>query len=543
MSSSADTQLLSNADFIESPSHDDRVAQRDDLVGSKLSNYVVDRVLGEGGMGRVYLAHHSRISQKCVAIKVLHPEFAGNPQMIGRFRREAETAFAISHPNVVTILDIDCTPSGLPYLVYEYLEGIDLSEHLDKVGKLSVQEALHIGRQICRGVMAAHARGVIHRDLKPANVFLIGTFAKDAPERQCAKVLDFGLSRFLEPAENDQLTQQGLIMGTPAYMPPEQARAQTVDHRADIYGVGAILYTALTGHAPFETESPQATLVAVMTSDPPRPRSYVSSIPPHLELVIERAMAKEPADRYPDMSALEEALEAVSASLTSAGEAIVPRVALPSIDWRDTDADDVRTARLRLVLNGVAAVLLLIFAMTTAIRGVELASGHIFDAIELRLCLLVIVATVLPPAIVWIMRVRRNIWDNSSRVLVLLGLVRAALLAFIVTYGVGVLVLHGVDDFFVRLIGGGIVPPMGVNWPGWDLLLPIMGLVAASTATMRRRVTAGMKPGWRRSLVTAAMLALALAALGSITHLGIRWHARTPGADRLSTGAADRSPP
>lgn len=519
--------MLSAVDYAE-PWSGAPPVEGDDLIGAKLNNYVVERVLGEGGMGRVYLARHTRISQKYVAIKVLHREFASNSQMTARFRREAEAAFAVSHPNVVTVLDIDSTPGGLPYLVCEYLEGVDLSEHLDTVGKLHFTEALHVAHQICQGVAAAHARGVIHRDLKPANVFLVGAVAKGAPERVCAKVLDFGLSRFLESTENDQLTKTGLIMGTPGYMAPEQARGQRVDHRADIYGVGAILYATLTGRAPFEGESAQATLLAVMESEPTRPRSLEPSIPAQVELVIERAMAKDPAQRYPDMLAFEEAIEAVfHGGVSGAGEVVAPRVALPSRVWQEADADDVRSARPRLLLSLLAAVGLFVFAATAAIRGVEFASGHVFTTLELRLCLLAIVGSSLTPALVWIMRVRRKVWDNSSRVLVLLGQVRAAVIAFVVTYGVGTLVLHLVDDFLARAVGDGVIRPIGANWPGWNLLIPGMAVVAAWGAAMRRRLMTNMNAGWRRALALGSIEALALAALVSIVYLGIRWHERT----------------
>src|SRR4051794_4352584 len=169
MSSSDDTQALHTGDIIESWRGVEAPESGDDLVGTTLNNtYAVERLLGEGGMGRVYLAQHKRIAQKRVAIKVLHAEFAGSAQVLARFQREAESAAAISHPNVVTVLDVDVTPRGMPYLVCEYLEGIDLSDHLKEVKRLDVPDAISITRQLCRGLGAAHARGVIHRDLKPA---------------------------------------------------------------------------------------------------------------------------------------------------------------------------------------------------------------------------------------------------------------------------------------------------------------------------------------------------------------------------------------
>jgi len=308
MTSTDDTQLVQSSDFIESWRGAVVPESGDVLVGVTLnSTYAVERLLGEGGMGRVYAARHTRIAQKRVAVKVLHTEFSGNAQVLARFQREAEAAAAISHPNVVSVLDVDVTPQGMPYMVCEYLEGVDLSDHLRDVQRLDVADALSVTRQLCRGLAAAHAQGVIHRDLKPPNVFLVGDFSKGAPARLYAKVLDFGLSRFHGSEGEQNLTKTGFIMGTPTYMAPEQARGQHVDHRADVYGLGTILYTMLTGRPPFQEETPQATILAVLSSEPPRPRSLVPTIPPHIELVIERAMAKKPEDRFPSMTAFEEA--------------------------------------------------------------------------------------------------------------------------------------------------------------------------------------------------------------------------------------------
>src|SRR6478735_5123709 len=330
MPSVDETMVAASVDFVEPTPSTDATAPIDigeDIVGLTLNDtYIPERILGEGGMGRVYLARHTRIRQKRVAVKVLHPEFFLNAQVLARFQREAETAAAISHPNVVTVLDVDRTPHGLPYLVTEYLDGVELADHLKSRGKLSATTAVHITRQLCRGLGAAHQSQVIHRDVKPQNIFLVGDFAHGVPERPPVKVLDFGLSRFSDGSES-QLTQAGCIMGTPAYMAPEHARGEPVDHRTDVYGAGVVLYTQLTGRPPFEEETPQATVIAAMNAEPPRPRSIEPTIPPHLELIIERAMAREPAERYQDMSAFEQALGAFEAeSLARPIESIPPPV-------------------------------------------------------------------------------------------------------------------------------------------------------------------------------------------------------------------------
>ncbi len=224
-------------------------------------------------MGRVYEARHTRISSKRFAIKMLHPEFARQPQVISRFQREAEAAAAVHSPHVVSVFDVHRTAEGRPFLVTEFLEGKELADYLSEAGKMQTGPAVRIVRQICKALAAAHAKGVVHRDMKPENVFLTGDLATPA-----AKVIDFGISK-VGDAPGAALTQTGMIMGTPSYMAPEQARGERVDHRADIYAVGAILYCALTGSRPFDRSDPTATLTAVLTEDPPRPRSLEAEHP------------------------------------------------------------------------------------------------------------------------------------------------------------------------------------------------------------------------------------------------------------------------
>ncbi len=535
MSSNDDTQILRTGDIIESWRGVDAPKSGDDLVGTTLNNtYAVERLLGEGGMGRVYLAQHKRIAQKRVAIKVLHAEFSSNTQVLARFQREAESAAAISHPNVVAVLDVDVTPGGMPYLVCEYLEGIDLSDHLKDVKRLDVPDAISITRQLCRGLGAAHARGVIHRDLKPANVFLVGDFSKGAPPRLFAKLLDFGLSRFNTAEGEQNLTKTGFIMGTPSYMAPEQARGQRVDQRADVYGLGTILYTVLTGHAPYEEETPQATILALLNSEPPRPRSLMPSIPPHVELIVERAIAKDPDQRYPDMAAFEQALDALP-SLRAAPESMQPAALAPPAPSvkrlthvSESDAD-IQAARPRLLLALLAAVLLLISTATIAISGVELASGYTFGKVELRLILLCIVGSSLTPAVLWVLHIRRKIWTSSSRVLSLLGQVRAAALAGIISYGLLVLGFHVIDDFLVRVVGRPDVTAVGAAWTGWNLLLPAVSLVTAVAVAERRRLLVAVQPGWRRLLALWLVTSIAAATASGLVYLGLVWRAAAGG--------------
>lgn len=536
MSKADETQVVASEEFLDPGSSSlatEPVDIGEDLLGLTLNDtYVPERLLGEGGMGRVYLARHTRIRQKRVAVKVLHPEYFGNAHVLARFQREAETAAAISHPNVVTVLDVDRTPHGLPYLVTEYLEGIDLSDQLKAQGKLSATTAVHIARQLCRGLGAAHQSQVIHRDVKPQNIFLVGDFSGGLPERPTVKVLDFGLSRFSDASEN-QLTQTGCIMGTPAYMAPEQARGESVDHRTDIYGVGVVLYTMLTGRPPFDAESPQAMVLAVMNSEPPRPRSVEPTILPRLELLIERAMARDPAERYQDMAAFEQALKGFeSESLARPVESIAapastPQDAAHRRTLREAEADsDVHAARPRLVLFALAAAALMVSGAICSIGGIEYAAHYRFSRVELELLSLGIVGSSLTPALLWVLHVRRSVWENSSRVLALLSQVRAAVVAGISAFGLGFLCLHVIDDFGVRLSRGSGLPVsgLGATWPGWNLLLPIIALNASVTVVwLRRLALVRSRSHWRRRLTMSLVISLGLIIFGAIVGGGLWW--------------------
>ena len=262
------------------------------------------RPIGEGGTARVYEARHVRLESKRFAIKVLHGYFASQTNVVARFAREAEAASAIRHPGIVEVHDVDRMADGRPYLVTELLEGEDFGSLLKTRGKVPIPFAVRVARKVCQALSAAHAAGIVHRDLKPENIFLIGGSDKPA-----VKVLDFGISK-VEGAGAAQLTRTGMVVGTPAYMSPEQAAGAKVDARTDIYAVGAILYRALTGRAPFQGGDAAEVLSLVLTAEPPRPMSLDPSIPDGLELLIQRAMAKAVGERYQSMDELDQALAA-----------------------------------------------------------------------------------------------------------------------------------------------------------------------------------------------------------------------------------------
>ncbi len=273
-------------------------ASPDELIGTTLlDTYKVVRVLGEGGMGRIYEAHHRRIEQKRFAIKVLRPEFVGSRQIRGRFEREMQAVARVNHPGVLAIVDVGTTALGWSFMVSEHLSGLDLLAYLRRFGALPSDRVVEMGCRIAEALEATHAQGVIHRDVKPSNVFLLGAFEPLGPEWDGVKLIDFGLSRFVN--RDDELSKSGIVMGTPAYMAPEQARGSRTDHLTDVYGVGAVLYAAATGVPPFREETQQQTLIAAMSREPVRPRERNASISEGLEVVIQRAMSNGPRSVTP----------------------------------------------------------------------------------------------------------------------------------------------------------------------------------------------------------------------------------------------------
>jgi serine/threonine protein kinase len=259
--------------------------------------YRILRVLGEGGMGTVYAAEHVEIG-KGVAVKILHPQYSRQQDLVERFRREARAASRIGHPHIIDVTDFGTTEDGCAYFVMEHLDGIDLADVLSHERRIEPARAVQITIQICRALEAAHAAGVIHRDLKPENIFLV---ARDG-RADFVKVLDFGIARSLGQ-DSSRLTNPGIAMGTPEYMAPEQALGGLADRRSDIYSVGALLYEMVTGvppHGEAEEASP------LRKQEPPRPpRELRPDLPEEVELVILRALELDPSKRPQRMASLE----------------------------------------------------------------------------------------------------------------------------------------------------------------------------------------------------------------------------------------------
>lgn len=266
--------------------------------------YRIIRRLDEGGMGSVFLAEHVLIKRR-VAIKVLRSEFSEDADVIERFMNEARAAGTLGHPNIVESTDMGFTREGVPYIVFEYLEGSLLTDEIYRVHGMPVRRAIRIARQIASALHAAHRASVIHRDLKTDNVFL--TDKEEASDH--VKVLDFGISRFME-ADDDRSGVRSLVMGTPQFMAPEQiTEPDKVDARADIYALGVILYEMIAARRPFQNEDPDALIHDILNAAPPP--LGVPELPPGLqEMLFTKLLAKDRADRYSTMRDVEAALEA-----------------------------------------------------------------------------------------------------------------------------------------------------------------------------------------------------------------------------------------
>ena len=283
------------------------------LVGKVLEErYRIERKLGQGGMGAVYLGEHVLTKRK-VAVKVLVAGLSGTPEVLARFVREAQSATAIGHPNIVEVLDMGRIPSGIPgdpgslYMVLEFLEGRDLWDLTEAEGVLPIGRAVRIVVQLADALHAAHEKGIVHRDVKPENVYLV----KRGAEPDFVKVLDFGISKVTsdEPGGRS-MTHTGSILGTPYYLSPEQAHGRKdVDRRADIYAVGVVLFRILAGQFPFEADSFPMLIVKICTEPPPSPRSLRPDLPEALEQVILRCLDKAPERRFATAAELARALE------------------------------------------------------------------------------------------------------------------------------------------------------------------------------------------------------------------------------------------
>ena len=304
----------------------------DTYLGTTVAGrYKILKKLGEGGMGVVYLAEHVFIEKK-VAIKILSEDFARKADLVTRFMQEAKAASKIGHENIIDITDFGETASGSVFFVMEFLDGGDLAHTIRETGALELNRTVLIMNQICRALGAAHGKGIIHRDLKPENIYLVEREGR----ADFVKILDFGIAKIssLDNEGGARLTRTGMIFGTPEYMSPEQARGDRPDHRVDIYAAGCILYEMLTGDVPFHAETFMGVLTKHMFDAPMPPSQRVPHIyiPPALEAVVLKALAKDRDQRFQSMKEMAMALaEAAGAdpSQAWAGEASGVNIRLP----------------------------------------------------------------------------------------------------------------------------------------------------------------------------------------------------------------------
>ncbi len=400
------------------------------MIGRVLAGtYEIIEQLGEGGMGRVYAARHLRLSDRKVAVKVLGEEYAREPEIVARFDQEVESASRVVHPHVIEVYDAGHTEDGTHFLVTELLIGEDIGARIERTGKsLPTELAVRLVRQTCLALAAAHSHGIVHRDVKPENVFII-----EVDGQPFVKVIDFGISKVTQRS-GTKLTRTGAVLGTPAYMAPEQARGTDVDARTDVYGVGATLYTALAGRAPFDGDDPAMAISKLLTEEPPRLRAIASSVPPELELIVQRAMAKDPRDRYGNVLDVEAALAGWADKAPETSKADTPRGARAAVVFYALVLgvfwfEGASTAAASLVRHARHAT------TVTSTESFLVLAG-------LGLTTFLLSASVLGRT--------RDVWSNSVRVLELLADRRRAMFFALAVYALGCLGVRFWTAFVLR---------------------------------------------------------------------------------------------
>lgn len=311
--------LTQRADLDRHRSANIRVSE---ALGGK---YRIEGILGSGGMGTVLRAHHIQLDRP-VAIKVMHSELLSVPDAARRFALEARATAALKSVHAVRILDIDRLPSGAPFIVMELLAGIDLATMVADRGPLTVDRAIHYLLQAADAIAEAHGQGIIHRDLKPQNMILT--------DEGIVKVVDFGLAKSLRPQgapPESGRTATDVLVGSPAYMSPEQLRSAHIDERTDIWGLGVTLYHLLTGSPPFAAPNMQLLTSLIMSKEPPRVAERRGDVSPTVDAVITRCMRKNPDDRYATIAAFQ-------------GGLLHLRAELQSGSFRDTSVDSGKTS-------------------------------------------------------------------------------------------------------------------------------------------------------------------------------------------------------
>ena len=316
MSNAEHLKLVEPPPAIEAPP-----APVDPLVGTTIDGrYEIIKVLGQGGMGVVYTAKHAMLGKR-LAIKVLKSDVSKDQEIIARFRQEAQSASAIGSQHIIDISDFGALPDGSTYFVMEYLDGVELTKAIEEQRPMPPERVVHVAKQLCDALGAAHERGIVHRDMKPDNVFLI----RRGSEKDFVKVLDFGIAKV--GGAQSKLTRAGQVFGTPHYMSPEQCSGQGVDHRTDIYALGIILYEMAVGRVPFDADNLMGILTKHIYEQPIPPHTLPPpiAVPAGLEAVILKCLAKQADARYQTMGEVRADLEAFERGTT-------PSAVLESVD-------------------------------------------------------------------------------------------------------------------------------------------------------------------------------------------------------------------
>lgn len=312
-----------------------------DLTGVTLSGrYLVTKKVGQGGMGAVYEATHTLIGKR-VAVKVLLEKYAQREAIVARLKQEAQLASSIGNEHIIDITDFGNTEDGRTFVVMEFLEGESLAECLARETKLPEQRILRMAAQTASALAAAHKKGVVHRDIKPENIFLL-----KRKEQDFVKVVDFGISKNLRASDENEeavrLTQTGMVLGTPLYMSPEQARGdEDLDHRVDIYALGIIMYEAASGRVPFSGNNYLSVISQVLNEEPKSLREIRPEISEEFDAIVQKAIAKERGDRYKDATEMLGDLNALLDDPTHSTERaritgprrFLPRPKIPRIAW------------------------------------------------------------------------------------------------------------------------------------------------------------------------------------------------------------------
>lgn len=281
--------------------------RRQAFEARQLGQYRLKRLLGEGGMGEVYLAEHMMLKRPC-AIKLIRPEKAGDQLAIERFEREVQSTARLTHWNTVEIFDYGHAADGTFYYVMEYLPGLTMDQVVKMHGPMSAARTVYLLSQVCDALVEAHGEDLVHRDVKPANIFV----AHRGGVSDVAKLLDFGLVKPMTANNDLDLTRDGTVTGSPLYLSPEQALGDTPDHRSDIYSLGAVAYFLLTGEAPFRGDTAMKILLAQANEQPTPPSDLIEDVPADLEEIILRCLQKDRNDRFDDVQDLGDALRQCS---------------------------------------------------------------------------------------------------------------------------------------------------------------------------------------------------------------------------------------